>query len=200
MQSGLTAGRPAAEWNKLGMFKILAKYSHRRARDISRFCVAGHGATAVEFALTAPLFLAVLIALFQTAIFLFAQMALQTAAVQAGRYFMTGQAQNGAWTATTIQNKVCPTIQALFTCSNVIVIAQNYASFAAANTSAPQLYSNGQPVTTFAFDPGTPGEVMVVQLVYQWSVVSGPLGFVLSNLPNGAAEVMGVTAFRVEPY
>jgi hypothetical protein len=62
------------------------------------------------------------------------------------------------------------------------------------------LYNSGQPVTTFAFDPGTPGEVMVVQLVYQWSVVSGPLGFVLSNLPNNAAEIMGVTAIRVEPY
>jgi hypothetical protein len=41
---------------------------------------------------------------------------------------------------------------------------------------------------------------MVVQLVYQWSVISGPLGFVLSNLPNGAAEIVGVTAFMVEPY
>jgi Flp pilus assembly protein TadG len=200
MHSGLTMGRPAVELDKLGMLRILVQYSRRRARDIAWFCVARHGATAVEFALIAPIFLGVLIALFQTSVFLFAQMTLQTAAVQAGRYFMTGQAQNGAWTATTIQNKICPQIQALFTCANVIVVAQNYTSFAAANTSAPQLYNSGQPVTTFAFDPGTPGEVMVVQLVYQWSVVSGPLGFVLSNLPNNAAEIMGVTAIRVEPY
>jgi hypothetical protein len=41
---------------------------------------------------------------------------------------------------------------------------------------------------------------MVVQLIYQWSVVGGPLGFILSNLPNGSAEVMGISAFRVEPY
>jgi hypothetical protein len=39
-----------------------------------------------------------------------------------------------------------------------------------------------------------------VQLVYPWSVVTGPLGFAMSMLPNGAAEMMGVTAFRVEPY
>jgi Flp pilus assembly protein TadG len=193
-------GQSAAEWDKCNMFRILAKYSRRRARDMSRFCVARQGATVVEFALIAPAFLAVLIAIFQTAIFLFGQMVLQTAADQAGRYFMTGQAQNGGWTASTIQTEICPTIQALFTCANVIVVVQNYSSFAAANTSAPQLYSNGQPVTNFAFDPGTPGEIMVVQLVYQWSVVSGPLGFVLSNLPNSAAEIIGVTAFRVEPY
>ena len=41
---------------------------------------------------------------------------------------------------------------------------------------------------------------MVVQLVYPWSVVNGPLGFVLANLSNNAAEMMGVAAFRVEPY
>ena len=30
--------------------------------------------------------------------------------------------------------------------------------------------------------------------------ITGPLGFSISNLPNNAAEMMGVTAFRVEPY
>ena len=190
----------AAEWDKGGMFRLLAKYSRRRARDICRFCGARQGATAVEFALIAPAFFAVLIALFQTAFFLFAQMALQNAAVEAGRYFLTGQAQNGNWTASNIQSKVCPMIQAIMTCANVIVVVQNASSFSAANTSAPALYSGGQPITSFTYAPGTPGEVMVVQLVYQWSVISGPLGFVLSNLPNGAAEIVGTSAFMVEPY
>ena len=190
----------AVEWDKGGMVRLLAKYSRRRARDISRFCGARQGATAVEFALIAPAFFAVLIALFQTAFFLFAQMALQNAADEAGRYFLTGQAQNGNWTASNIQTKVCPMIQALMTCANVIVVVQNASSFSAANTSTPALYSGGQPITSFTYAPGTPGEVMVVQLVYQWSVISGPLGFVLSNLPNGAAEIVGASAFMVEPY
>jgi Flp pilus assembly protein TadG len=175
-----------------------AKYFRRVARTIYRFCRGREGATAVEFALIAPAFLATLIALLQTCVFLFAQMALQNAANQAARYFMTGQAQNNGWSASTVVSKVCP--QTLFTCSNLIIIVQNYSSFAAANTSAPQLYNNGQLITNWTYDPGTPGEVMVVQLVYPWSVVGGPLGFVLSNLPNSAAEMMGVSAFRVEPY
>ncbi len=200
MPIGSNNRQTAAERGKLGMLRILAKYSRRRARDISRFCVARQAATAVEFALIAPAFFALLIAIFQTAIFMFAQMALQDAAVEAGRYFLTGQAQNGNWTASNIQTKVCPIIQALMTCANVIVVVQNASSFAAANTSAPALYSNGQPITSFTYAPGTPGEIMVVQLVYKWSVVNGPLGFVLSNLPNSAAEIMGVSAFMVEPY
>jgi len=180
------------------MIGKLPRYLRRGAAGISRFRKAQHGATALEFALIAPAFLATLIAVFQTCIFLFAQMALQNEAVQAGRYFLTGQAQNNGWTANTIVNKVCQ--PALFTCANMVIVVQNFASFAAANTSAPQLYVDGNPVTSWAYDPGTPGEVMVVQLIYKWSVVNGPLGFVLSNLPNGATEMMGVSAFRVEPY
>jgi len=41
---------------------------------------------------------------------------------------------------------------------------------------------------------------MVVQLIYQWPLFGMPLGSVLPNLGNGTAEIMGVTAFRVEPY
>jgi Flp pilus assembly pilin Flp len=180
------------------MVRFLTRYFGRRGRALSRFCGATQGATAVEFALIAPAFIATLVALLQTCVFLFAQMALQNAAVQAARYFMTGQAQNSGWSASTVTNMVCPSV--MFTCSKLILIVQNYSSFAAANTSAPQLYSNGQLITSWAYDPGTPGDVMVVQLVDPWTVVSGPLGFALSNLPNSAAEMMGVSAFRVEPY
>lgn len=171
------------------------------ARSAARFCRAERAATAVEFALIAPVFLATLIAVLQVCIYLFAQMVIQNAAVQAGRYFMTGQAQSNGWTASTIVSKVCPT--ALFTCSNMYIAVQNYSSFAAANTSAPSMYgSNGQSLTqsSYAYDAGSSGDVMVVQLVYAWPVVGAPLGFSLSNLPNSAAELMGVTAFRVEPY
>jgi Flp pilus assembly protein TadG len=194
---------------KINACNAITKNTEFRVRDMPtlrdimrRFCRARHGATAVEFALVAPFFLATLVAILQVAVFLFAQQALQNAAAEAGRFFMTGQAQSGNWTASTIQTKVCPEIQALFTCTNVDVIVQNYASFAAANTSTPQLYSNGQPIpqSSFAFDPGNPGDVMVVQLAYQWTVVSGPLGFLLANLPNSASEIVGVSAFRVEPY
>jgi hypothetical protein len=41
---------------------------------------------------------------------------------------------------------------------------------------------------------------MVVQLIYAWPVVTAPLGFNISNLPNNQAQLMGVSAFRVEPY
>jgi Flp pilus assembly protein TadG len=179
---------------------VVQKMLHHFTRAVARFGAAQQAASAVEFALIVPAFVAVLVAFFQVAVFLFAQQNLQNAATEAGRQLMTGQAHND--TQAQFKNRICPAYlpSMLFNCNNLIVIVQSYQDFASANPGMPALYSNGQPITNWAYNPGTPGQVVVVQLVYPWSVVMGPLGFALSNLPNGAAEMMGVTAFRVEPY
>jgi Flp pilus assembly protein TadG len=183
-----------------GMLSKLRRHCRYWTRALARLRAAERGTTAVEFALIAPAFLATLIAVIQTALFLFAQASLQTAATQAGRLFMTGQAQNLSQSA--FKTEVCTNyLPAIFNCNSLIVVVQNYTSFSSASTSAPALYNaQGNPVNTWAYSPGSPGQVMVVQLVYPWTVVRGPLGYVLANLPNSATEMMGVAAFRVEPY
>jgi Flp pilus assembly protein TadG len=196
-----------------GMFRNSVKYFRSFAGEICRFAGARRAATAVEFALIAGPFLATLIAILQVTIFLFAQQVLQSAASEAGRLFMTGQAQNSFVqnSETTAQqqsqqiiNDVCPMISALFSCSPslLMVNVQSYADFLSANASEPALTFNAQGgvSNTWSFSPGTPGQVMVVQLIYQWPIVSGPFGYVLSSLGNGHTEMMGVSAFRVEPY
>ena len=166
-----------------------------------RFGIARQGATVVEFALISPILIALIIAVFETTIFLFAQANLQAAAVQSGRLFMTGQAQNGNLSQSQFVSQVCPMIQALFNCANLMVNVQAYSDFSSANGSPPTLTYNGQGQVTnsWSYSPGAPGQVMVVQLIYQWPIVGGPLGYVLPNSANGSAEMMGVTAFRVEP-
>jgi Flp pilus assembly protein TadG len=184
------------------MLRVLTRYLERGGKILARFRAAQNGATAVEFALIAPAFFATLIAVIETTLFLFAQQNLQTAAVQAGRLFMTGNAQNSGTTQAQFQAAICPSLQALFNCNNVMVNVQAYSSFSDATTAAPTLTynSNGTVSNTWSYTAGTPGQVMVVQLIYQWPVIGGPLGFTLSNLANGTAEIMGVSAFRVEPY
>jgi Flp pilus assembly protein TadG len=197
IQSYDGTGRSLFERDTLVMLRNLAT---RFRRNISRFRAAERGATAVEFALIAPAFLATIFAVIQTTIFLFAQQALQTAANEAGRLFMTGQAQN--LTQTQFANDVCPMVSALFTCANLMVNVAAYSSFSSASTGAPTLTynANGTVSNSWSYSPGTQGEIMVVQLIYQWPVVGMPIGSVLKNSGNGTVEMMGVTAFRVEPY
>jgi Flp pilus assembly protein TadG len=181
----------------------LAKLSRRCTRAIIRFGVAQRGTTAVEFALVAPLLIALLVAIFQVTLFLFAQMNLQNAAVQAGRLIMTGQVQNAGTSQSAFLTKdVCPLLGPMFTCTNVYANVQSYINFSSASTTEPTLTyaGNGSVNNTWAYSPGSPGQVMVVQIIYQWPIIGGTLHAVLPNLGNGYAEMMGVTAFRVEPY
>lgn len=170
---------------------------------LRRFCHSGGGATAVEFALIAPPFLAMLIAILQMASYLFAQQMLQTASVAAGRLILTGQVQNGTMTQANFRtNDVCPLLPALFTCSNLYVNVQTYTNFSSASTAIPTLSiaADGTMGSTGAYTIGGPGEVMVLQLVYPWHIIAGPLGALLPDFSNGYTEIMGITAFRVEPY
>lgn len=199
--SDLQFGRTAVHSGGIAMFRNSPASLRRVTRQISFFVRTEQGATAVEFALVAPAFLATLLAILEVTIFLFAQMALQDAANQAARYFLTGQAQNNNWSAATVVGKVCPTI--VFNCSNVFIAVQNSTSFSGANTAPPSMYDAGGNLLAqgnYTYDPGTPGDTMVVQLVYAWPVVPGPLGFNLGPVQHGAVQIMGVSAFRVEPY
>jgi Flp pilus assembly protein TadG len=172
----------------------------RFARSVRRLGAAQEGASAVEFALIAPAFVALLIAIFQVAVFLFAQQALQNAASEAGRTLMTGSAANDtqAQFKTSICNNYLPTV--IFKCSSLAVFVQSGTNV---STALPALYNgNGQQITTFPYSPGQPGDTVVVQLAYPLPVVTAPLAFLISspNMPKGTAEIMGVTVFRVEPY
>ncbi len=160
------------------------------------------GATAVEFSLVAAPFLALLVGLVQTAVVFLAGRELDEAVAQASRYILTGQAQNQSMTQAQFSNWVCQSIYALFNCNNLMVNVQSFSSFASATTSAPTLTFNaqGQVTNTWTYNPGGPGDIVVVQVMYQWPIVLGPLGFNLSNLSNGDRLLMSTAVFKNEPY
>src|SRR5450631_2173226 len=145
------------------MYRSPLKYSKRCAPAMSRFRMARSGATAAEFALIAPVFLALLIAILQVGIVFFAEQALQSAAVIASRLVLTGQAQSSSMTQAQFLNAICPRVQTLFTCSNIMVDVQNYTSFSASNYSTPTLtYDAGGNVTNqWSFSPGAAGSIVV---------------------------------------
>src|SRR4051812_32412430 len=64
-----------------------------RLRVVRRFLKKDDGAAAVEFALVATPFLALVFAIMETALVFFAGQTLETAAADSARLIMTGQAQ-----------------------------------------------------------------------------------------------------------
>jgi len=174
----------------------------RLLRPFNRLARNDSGATAVEFGLIAAPFLALLLAIFQTGLVFFAGRVLDQTVSQASRYIMTGQAQSSNFTAAQFANWVCSNTMSLFNCGSFMINVQNYSSFSSAVTSAPTLTFNGQGQVTnnWTYSPGNPGDIVVVQVMYQWPVVMGPLSFNLSNLSNGNRLLMATAAFKNEPF
>jgi Flp pilus assembly protein TadG len=155
------------------------------------------GATAVELALIAVPFLALLTAMVETALVFFAGQVLQAATTEAGRLIMTGQAQG--MTASQFQQAVCDRAGNLFTCSQMSVNVQTFGSFTSATSANP--IQNGRLDTSgFGFSPGTSGQIEVVQVFYAWPLGMDLLGLNLNNV-NGDSHLLTATAvFRNEPY
>src|SRR6187431_812400 len=65
------------------------------------------GAAAVEFALVAAPFLAMVFAIMETAMIFFAGQALETSAAEGARLIMTGQAQTAGYNQAAFKNAVC---------------------------------------------------------------------------------------------
>src|SRR5258707_8613082 len=94
---------------------------------LRRFRRNRRGSAAVEFALVAPVFFALLFAIIETAIVFFAGQVLETVTQDSARMIMTGQAQTTGYDKGTFKTYVCGTITVLFDCVNGISIdVQNY--------------------------------------------------------------------------
>lgn len=171
-------------------------------RPFQRLLRSERGGAAVEFAFVATPFLTLLIALVQSALVFLAGRELDEVVAQSSRYILTGQAQTSNMTQAQFATWVCQNTYALFNCNNFMINVQNYDSFSSASTAAPTLTFNaqGQVTNTWSWSPGNPGDIVVVQVMYQWPIVLGPLGFNLSNLSNGNRLLMSTAAFKNEPY
>ena len=179
---------------KASLCRLLPK---RLAR---RFVREEDGTSAVEFALVAAPFIALLFAIMETAFVFFAGQALETATADASRLIMTGQAQTAKFSKADFKNEVCNRIFGLFDCANGIYIdVKSYGNAAPATPTSP--VTNGQLNTAgMTYNTGGPGDIVVVSLYYEWPVYVTMLGNNLSNL-NGSKRLLSATAvFRNEPY
>lgn len=158
------------------------------------------GTAAVEFALIAAPFLALLFAIMETALVFFAGQTLETAASDSARLILTGQAQTQGLNQASFKTAVCGKIYGLFDCAaGMNVDVKKYTSFSATDLSKP-VDANGNLVNNFTYQPGGPCEIVVVRLIYQFPVYVSLLGFGLADMAGGNRLIMATSVFRNEPY
>lgn len=157
------------------------------------------GSAAVEFALVAPAFFALLFAIIETGIMFLASQVLESVNQQSARMILTGQAQTQSYTQTQFANYVCSQVPALFTCGNIYVDVQSYPSFSNITISS-QIDAAGNFINNMHYSPGNACDTVVVRLFYQWPLFVTGLGYNISNLTGNKRLLAATAAFKNEPY
>jgi Flp pilus assembly protein TadG len=179
----------------------------RHRNRLRSFIGDSKGATAVEFALIATPFLALVAGLIQTFLLFFAQSVLENAVRASARQILTGQVQTAdaslgmAGGQAAFHQTVCNNANVLFTCSGLMVDVQVANNWSSTNTAMPTLTydNNGNVNNTWQFNPGNAGDIVVVRVIYLWPVFFGPLAYNWANQANGTREIMASAAFQNEP-
>jgi Flp pilus assembly protein TadG len=171
-----------------------------RSTAAKRLARQQDGSAAVEFAMVAAPFIALLFAIIETAIVFFASQSLEAAASDSARLVMTGQAQTQGFDATKFKAAVCAKIYAIFDCNGgMSVDVRTFANFSSVDTGKP-VDANGNVNLTPQYQPGGPGDIVLVRLLYQYPVWVNLFGYSLSNVSGGKHLMIATAAFRNEPY
>ena len=158
------------------------------------------GSAAVEFALVAPLFFALLFAIIESALVFFAGQVLETVTQDSARMIMTGQAQGGSYTQSQFKTYVCNRVVALFDCSSGIYVdVRSYPAFSGVNVSPP-VDSGKNFVNDMKYCPGKGGDIVVVRVFYQWPIFVTRFGYNLADLTGSKRLLTGTAAFKNEPF
>jgi Flp pilus assembly protein TadG len=199
-----------ADWG-LPMSSPAAPTNSRR-NVLRRFGRNRRGSAAVEFALVAPVFFALLFAIIETALMFFASQVLETITQDSARMIATGQAQSGQvascqvagvstpCTQASFKTYVCNQIPALFSCNSLYVDVESYPAFSNITLNSQIDASNNFISNNMQYSPGGPGDIVVVRLFYPWQLFVTGLGFNMSNLSGNQRLLVATAAFQNEPY
>ena len=160
---------------------------------------------AIEFGIVAIPFFALLFAIIETSIVLFAGQTLQTAIADSGRMIMTGQAKEQSFDQGKFKADVCSRLMAMIDCTKLAISVQTYTNFSnvAGDTDAndPKTLVDGEgKFKSFPYNQGGPCDIVVARAMYQWPITVSLLGFNLADMAGNKRLLLATSAFVNEPY
>ena len=174
-----------------------------------RFRRSRRGSAAVEFALVAPVFFALLFAIIETSLVFFAGQILETGIQDSSRQLYTHRLQDsGLSTAdqeTQFKTDLCNSVKVLLSCP-LDVDVKFYPAGTAITITDPidgsGSYDNSSLV--FQLPPKGSSATVVVRGFYQWPLIVTGLGYNIANIGRGSSSskrlLAATAAFHVEPY
>jgi Flp pilus assembly protein TadG len=184
------------------LFKPRNRAAMRRNRLIDRFVRGRGGATAVEFAMIALPFLALIMGVIELSMVYLVSTTLENATADIAREVRTGQLQTSGvpQNANTFSAAICGELAWLSSCSNNLYVDVNTLSDWSSYSTTPPT-NNGQiDQTQLHFNMGGPGSIVMVRAFYQWTLFTPLLDGMAASLNGGSTLIVSTSAFMNEPY
>jgi Flp pilus assembly protein TadG len=174
----------------------------RLGQTIARFTASRRGSAAVEFAMVALPFLALIFGILEISMVYLVSTTLENATSDTARKIRTGELQaTGTATAATFASSICGELSWLGSnCStNLYIDVRTFSSFADINQPSPV---SGGTVNTKAlqFSPGVAGDIVLVRAFYKWTLFTPLLDGMAAQLNGGSTLLTATAAFKNEPY
>ena len=155
--------------------------------------IDSNGATAVEFALIAPVFFLVFFGIFEVGAILLVQTSLETSILQVSRFGRTGGSVTGQTSSETAISLANQYSFGLVNPANLVLTVTPYSSFSAMPT-----LSNAPTGGTQNF--GTGNQDVLYTLSYNWTFFTPLVGNLLSPTGNGSIKLTASAVVQNEPF
>ena len=157
------------------------------AGRLRRFGHNSSGSAAVEFAMIAPVFFALIFAIMETGMVFLAGQVLETGVQDAARSVYTCSA---AATAVDFKTSICARASALMDCTKLDIDVRSYDPGTAITISDPIDASGNYVSTNLVYQPPAcpTSKTVVVRGFYQWPLYVTGLGYNIANISRGTTS------------
>jgi Flp pilus assembly protein TadG len=169
-------------------------------RPLRRFARHQRGTAAIEFPLILLPFAAFIFAIMETAMVFFGTQVLETGVQDAARLVLTGQAQGKGFNKETFKIEVCKKVTGWLECNSnrMQMDVRTFNDFSSVSMVAP-LKTDGS-FSDSVYQPGGPGDIVVVRLLYQFPIAFRLWNPNLANMQGNSRLLVATAAFKNEPY
>lgn len=176
----------------------------RLKRVCRRYAGDREGAAAIEFAIVAPVFLALMFSIFEIGWFYFVNATVDGAASTAARVMRTGQAE-GVSSGEFFHLITCPRLKILGDCSERMTVeVKKYDNFSAlaADAGAPFVCRDADQnaIDNIAYDTSEELGIYRIRVCFLYNTLNPAIGMNLSQNSLGQRKVTATYILRAEPY
>ena len=180
----------------------------QKAKRKNARCFVGNrsGAAAVEFAIVAPMFFALIFSIIEAGYFFFIDSTTTEATAKASRLIRTGQAQSGI-DPDAFFDEICDVVKVFGDCNERLTVDvdrfDNFSDLAADLSSINCRDTSDPSIEGAQFkseDYGAQRDIVRVRICYLHKPVNPALGLGLHTNADGFREMVSVAIFRNEPY